>query len=200
MPKSFSDSEKETIRQELMDQGETIFSQYGLKKATIEDITSAVGIAKGSFYAFFPTKEKLLLEIFKVKERELREVLRAQLEDLFDRPREAFDYYLRFQLDAINQYPIIKTLLDSHDMKNFIRRLPPEDLEELAQIDDSFNLQIIQEFQTRGIIKPISPKVINAMFRSFFMMIIENMGGRNEDYIQAMDIMIEMMVDYLVIK
>ena len=53
MPK-FSDSEKERIRQKLMREGERLFAAYGIKKVSIDEIVKAAGIAKGSFYTFYP--------------------------------------------------------------------------------------------------------------------------------------------------
>ena len=52
MPK-FSDAEKEIIKQKLMQEGERLFTSYGIKKVTIDEIVQAAGIAKGSFYSFY---------------------------------------------------------------------------------------------------------------------------------------------------
>lgn len=57
MPK-FSDAEKEIIKQKLMQEGERLFTSYGIKKVTIDEIVQAAGIAKGSFYSFY-SKHKI---------------------------------------------------------------------------------------------------------------------------------------------
>lgn len=37
-----------------------LFIQKGLARATVDDITSAAGVAKGTFYLYFPTKEAIV--------------------------------------------------------------------------------------------------------------------------------------------
>ena len=56
MPKGFTDSEKERISAAILREGRQLFSQYGLKKTSIGEITSAVGISQGAFYLFFGSK------------------------------------------------------------------------------------------------------------------------------------------------
>lgn len=51
------------IRERLLSAGRELFSRYGLRKTTVEDITRAAGIAKGTFYLFFPSKEALYGEV-----------------------------------------------------------------------------------------------------------------------------------------
>ena len=55
MPR-FTEKEKAFISDKLLAEGEKLFSLYGLKKVT-------ANISKGSFYAFYPNKEHLYIEI-----------------------------------------------------------------------------------------------------------------------------------------
>jgi AcrR family transcriptional regulator len=47
-------------RNELMDAAVGVFHQKGITKATVSDITEAAGVAKGTFYLYFDSKEHLL--------------------------------------------------------------------------------------------------------------------------------------------
>lgn len=62
MPR-FSDIEKEQIKARLFGEGERLFTTFGLRKVTIDDIVSAVNIAKATFYTFYDSKESLYLDI-----------------------------------------------------------------------------------------------------------------------------------------
>ena len=62
MPR-FSEVEKEQIKSKLILEGEQLFATYGLKKVTIDEIVSAVNIAKATFYTFYDSKESLYLDI-----------------------------------------------------------------------------------------------------------------------------------------
>ena len=59
-------------RQELMDAAVRVFSAKGISKTTVSDITDAAGVAKGTFYLYFDSKEQLLGAM---KERLVDEVL-----------------------------------------------------------------------------------------------------------------------------
>ena len=62
MPR-FSELERERIRQKLMVEGERLFTTFGIKKVSIDEIVRASGIAKGTFYAFYPSKEHHYMDI-----------------------------------------------------------------------------------------------------------------------------------------
>ncbi len=77
MPK-FTDNEKEHIKQDLLTKGRTIFIKYGLAKTSIDEIIRECGIAKGTFYKFFNSKEELYYEIL-INEVEIREEVLNEL-------------------------------------------------------------------------------------------------------------------------
>ena len=62
MPRTFSDEEKQNVRNSLLEIAKESFSHYGLKKTNIEELTKAVGISKGAFYGFFKSKEILFFD------------------------------------------------------------------------------------------------------------------------------------------
>ena len=50
----------EERRSELMDAAQKLFLEHGVAAATIEQITSEAGVAKGTFYLYFSSKEDVL--------------------------------------------------------------------------------------------------------------------------------------------
>lgn len=63
MARSFTETEKAQLRQQLLAHGRALFTQQGLKKTSLEELTQPLGIAKSSFYLLFDSKEALYLEI-----------------------------------------------------------------------------------------------------------------------------------------
>jgi len=59
-------------RQELMDAAVRIFKDKGISKTTVSDITQTAGVAKGTFYLYFDSKDQLLGGL---KERLVDEIL-----------------------------------------------------------------------------------------------------------------------------
>ena len=54
VPKVFTEEQKQAMKRKLISIGFKIFSEYGIRKSRVEDITRQAGIAKGTFYSFFP--------------------------------------------------------------------------------------------------------------------------------------------------
>ena len=50
----------ELRRRDLMDAGERILVRKGIAATTVDDVTRAAGVAKGTFYLYFPSKEDLV--------------------------------------------------------------------------------------------------------------------------------------------
>jgi AcrR family transcriptional regulator len=63
MAVAFTVLEKQRIAQALVDTAEDLFTTQGLKKTSLDELVGPAGIAKGSFYAFFDSKESLYLEV-----------------------------------------------------------------------------------------------------------------------------------------
>lgn len=53
----------EQRRRDLLDAGLTVFGRRGLSAATLDEITREAGVAKGTFYLYFSSKEHLLLAL-----------------------------------------------------------------------------------------------------------------------------------------
>ena len=52
--------EADERRNEILDAAETLFTEKGYSKTTIIDILNQVGIAKGTFYYYFKSKEEVM--------------------------------------------------------------------------------------------------------------------------------------------
>ncbi len=79
MPIAFTEEEMTKLRHELMLAGIRLSRELGLQRMSVEKITSAVGIAKGSFYIFFDSKEDFILEIADYANRETEKMLFSAL-------------------------------------------------------------------------------------------------------------------------
>ena len=63
MARSFSEFEKENIRNNLVIACKEHWTRYGYKKTSIDELCRQVGISKGAFYLFFASKEALFCEV-----------------------------------------------------------------------------------------------------------------------------------------
>lgn len=79
MPKGFSEEEKKRVRQRLFDECKACWQQYGYKKTSIDMLCQNIGIAKGSFYHFYETKEALFYEVITQIQEDLYETVENRL-------------------------------------------------------------------------------------------------------------------------
>jgi AcrR family transcriptional regulator len=81
MPKIVTEHEKNMVREAMFTQGIELIRKKGVKRITVEDITNATHIGKGSFYSYYNSKEELLYSIIKKSESRMFERVEAVLSE-----------------------------------------------------------------------------------------------------------------------
>lgn len=64
-------------RQSIIDAAEKLFLQYGYRRTTVEDIAKAAGIAKGSVYMHFDSKEAIFIALGQRVEQQVLDAMRT---------------------------------------------------------------------------------------------------------------------------
>jgi len=68
------------VREEIIEAATRLFARYGFKKTSIDDVTAAVGIGKGSVYLHFTSKEELFAEVVRRMSDRMMDLLMADVE------------------------------------------------------------------------------------------------------------------------
>lgn len=76
---AFTDYETEQIREALLAEARRCAATLGMRKTSVEQLTQAVGISKGSFYKFYESKELLFFAVLEDIHTELYEVAERAL-------------------------------------------------------------------------------------------------------------------------
>lgn len=87
------ESQKEELRRSLMDAGLKLIHTQGFQKATIESITSAVGVSKGTFYTYFESKEDLVFAALRRMQAEQEDDVKEQLDRFPDIRARVCEYF-----------------------------------------------------------------------------------------------------------
>lgn len=198
MSRGFNQSEKQFITDSLLEQGKILFSKFGFQKTSIMEITKSVGIAQGTFYNFFNSKEELYFNILEIEEDKIRKQLIHT--DIFkdNKPHEAIKEILSQMIRTVESNPLIRELYFGDNMKNMLKKLPPETLEKHFDNDtDSLEL-VIKKWSSKGIILKEKPKVIAGMLRSLFLLTLHQKEIGVEVYERTIDLFVDLIVDGLV--
>ena len=67
---AFTDEQRDVIREKLIEAGFELSTSIGFKKMTIATVAKSAGVAVGSFYIFFDSKENFVLALIKEAEKE----------------------------------------------------------------------------------------------------------------------------------
>lgn len=106
MPTAFTDEELEHISSALIQAGIRLSKELGLQKMSVEKLTAAVGIAKGSFYMFFGSKEDFILEVAEYTGAQTQKMLLSRLNGRRKMSAhefmEFFSEYLHSDFDLMN--------------------------------------------------------------------------------------------------
>jgi len=161
---------EEQLRALLQQKGREIFAKKGFRKTGVAEIADAAGIAVGSFYKFFDSKEHLFLEIFADENlRAEKEILESETEgdDITDYVKR-----LTFRLIAkLKSDPILSIWHDRELWHKIVGKCSAAEIGR-AQSDASsaMFLSIIERWQSeRKIRTDLDARYILAMFDSLFI-------------------------------
>lgn len=94
MPVIFSLEDREALHKQLKETAFELFKKQGIKKTTVSQLTKEVGIAKGTFYNFYESKEELVIAIMEDFNQKAEEKFRQKLQGRGKLPlMEAMEVY-----------------------------------------------------------------------------------------------------------
>lgn len=141
-----------------------LFSKKGFKDTNISEITQKAGIAVGTFYNYYPSKEKLFMDIFIDENAKLKRHCIRSL-DLSKSPLEIVKQMLALNAEGLNTNPILNEW-NNKAVFSRIEQLYREEngIQAVDFIFDSFH-DLVKEWQAQGKIrKDIDSKMIMMMF------------------------------------
>ncbi|MGM0881514.1 MAG: TetR/AcrR family transcriptional regulator [Bacillota bacterium] len=192
MPKKFNDQEKDWIRQKLMEEAKRHFEAVGLRKTSVEDLTKAAGIAQGSFYLFFASKEELFYHILLEEEALIRERL---LHSLQSENRVTNDTIKQFMLDSfrlLSESPLMRQMYLQGEFEQLVRKLPKELLERNFSEDTDALMPVIRNWQSAGILTTTRPELIVSLIRALVLLSLHKKEIGAEIYEDTIELLIDL--------
>ena len=142
---AFTDYETEQLRKALLKETRHCAVTLGMKKTSVDQLTKAVGIAKGSFYKFYESKEMAFFAVLEGIHAELYGVADHALSENVDLPNA--------DRAAQAVLAVCKRLSDTGDMvfikndaKLLLQRLPDEVKNVHYHDDDTHIRQLLEKY------------------------------------------------------
>ena len=167
MARAFSEEEKTKIKESLLNAAQDLISRQGVQKTTVDEIVDVCHIAKGSFYAFYKTKELLFWDVILRWHSELEDMMFSRMQKITQITEEnlsefIYDAYM-LCFDCGLGY-----VITNGDIEYLIRKLPSEVVDaHIANEDDRLIKLLMQLPQFES----LDADLFSAAFRGLFLML-----------------------------
>jgi AcrR family transcriptional regulator len=112
MKKEHIKLKQKAISSKIVGQASHVFSKYGFKKATMDDIAKASGMAKSSLYYYFKGKEEVFEAVVKKEANLIRSELEKRVINSPDNPKDKIRNYvlirMKYLKEMVNFYETLK--------------------------------------------------------------------------------------------
>lgn len=195
--KAFSEQERESIRLRLLVRGRELFSRQGLKKTSVADLTQAVGIAQGSFYLFFHSKEDLFFAVLEEEEKTLREQIFSPQVITEPLTRSSLKKIMLGGIQLMMENPLTRRLWTDDEFKVLLEGLPPQRLAGHFRQDAAQLTPLIEHWQSQGQMIAMDPEIIAGAIGSLYFVSLhgEDLGEKNP---QVLEFLIDCIVQRLI--
>ena len=96
-------------RERILDAAETIFAKHGFFAAKVSDVAKEAGVADGTIYLYFKSKDELLISLFERRMEQLNAALKAAIAG--KPPREQLRAFIRAYVQLVHDEPAATEVL-----------------------------------------------------------------------------------------
>ena len=196
MSRAFNEEEKEAIRKKLITEGRVLFERYGLKKTNVAEIADAAGIAKGSFYNFYNSKEELFIDVLDGFEGEMQQELIAQITGMNLSRKEMLKELLGFLFEKQYENPLMEIMMNEKRMQEIMTKIPEDKLARFLDRDERMVRQLNDIFGEG--FKQHRPEVLSGLFRNLFIMSFNKRLIGEDVFDEVAKLMIDLIADGLI--
>ncbi len=154
----------EDKKRRLYASAKELFSRKGFKDTNVSDITKEAGMAVGTFYNYYASKEKLFMDIFLDENIKLKKSMVAVV-DMDQEPLNVARQMMVLNMQGMQENPILKEWYNK-SVFDKIEQLYREEngIEAVDFMYDTF-LHLVEKWQAEGKMrKDLSSKMIMAIF------------------------------------
>ncbi len=159
MPR-FTDEKRAEIRRALLGAGYEQFTDAGLGGTTIAELTEEAGIATGTFYSFFDSKEELLAAVLRHEAEHVYADLRVVLREHADDPETALRQFVQLASESLVDNRLFRRTISRDDRERLLEALPEEEVLSTRSEKVSLLAPSIREWQERGLVAGGDPETI----------------------------------------
>ncbi|HOW40403.1 MAG TPA: TetR/AcrR family transcriptional regulator [Bacteroidales bacterium] len=137
-------AQNDEIRTRIIDIARNIFTHFGFKKTTMEEIAQASRKGKSSIYYYFSSKEEIFKAVVEKEAEELKSELAKRTENIED-PIEKLNVYIKVRMRKLDKLKNFYAALKSDYLSHL------EFIEEIRNKYDKEEIKIVADIIQQGI-------------------------------------------------
>lgn len=195
MIKEHIKKKRKIIKQKIVEIASGVFSQFGFKKATMDDIAKASGMGKSSIYYYFKSKEEVFEAVVKQEVDMISQELNEKVLSTDDNPKEKIRNYVLIRMRNLKEMVNFYETLKNDYLANFAftERIREEyDIEEQQIIQN-----ILQEGLDQGLFKLKETKLTAITLATALKGLESALLIKNEFDIQDLEMHLDYMLEIL---
>ncbi|BCJ99056.1 TetR/AcrR family transcriptional regulator [Anaerocolumna chitinilytica] len=183
----------EDKKAEIFRCGKELFSSKGFKDTNVSDITKLSGIAVGTFYNYYSSKEKLFLDIFMAENEQLKKNIMTSV-DFNETPSKLIKRLMELNISGMKANPILKQWYNT-DTFGKIEQLYREEngVQSVNFLYDDF-IELIRTWQKNG---KMRNDIDCNLIMAFFTALINLDTHKEEIGIQYFPQLLDYMADFI---
>jgi AcrR family transcriptional regulator len=142
-----------------------------VRKTNVEELARSAGIAKGTFYSFFESKEDLCLEIYNEEEAAMAGRI-AEVLSAHDDPTEALEALMRFSLEFVRGDSLLIRLRESGEYQLLARGVGKVRLAQHLSHDVVVAGGLLEALRAKGATPDVSPEILAAVLRAVVLLML----------------------------
>jgi len=136
----------EATRKRILDAAENEFGENGFARTSVASIVNRAGVAQGTFYLYFPSKDDVLRQLVRDMGRRLRRALSEATKGLthrMDVERAGLDAFINFALENQNLYRVVmeSQFVDESIYREYYRTLANAYAERLTEAQQKHEIR-----------------------------------------------------------
>jgi len=144
--------------------GRELFTANGFKDTNVADITKKAGIAAGTFYLYYPSKDELFIEIYNEENVKLKREIMSKL-DLDGEPMAVIGEMMRLNYEGMTANPILNEWYNREVFSRIEKKFREE--KSLVNVDFMYSsfTEVVKKWQVDGKMRAdIDSGMIMALF------------------------------------
>ena len=140
-------SKKNPIRERIIGIATNIFSKFGFKKTTVDDIARALGKGKSSIYYYFKSKEDIFKAVIDKEADDLRKEIEEEVSHAEINPKDKLRNYVLLRMRFLKNFVNFNEALRNDYLKNL------SFIEEIREKYDNEEHRTIENILQEGVDK-----------------------------------------------